>query len=86
VAAGDRGLQRVGAQRAAERLGALQSVQAALHEQVVPAGAVLVGEQYRLAVAVDPCRQPRGLQLDQGQQAVDLRFARHQRREHAPQA
>ncbi len=86
VAGGDRGLQRVRAQRAAELLGALQPGQAALYEQVVPACAVLVGEQHRLAVRPDPRPQPRGLQLHQGQQAVDLGLARHQRGEDAPQA
>ena len=49
VAGGDRGLQRVGAERAAERLGAVQRRQAAADQQPVPAAAVLVEQQHRLA-------------------------------------
>ncbi len=45
VAGGDRGLQGVRPQRAAELLGPPQPGQATLHEQMVPARAVMVGEQ-----------------------------------------
>ena len=47
VAGGDRGLQRVGARRAAQRLGALQRRQPAADEELVPPAAVLVQQQDR---------------------------------------
>ena len=86
MAGGDRGLQRVRPQRAAELLGAPQPVEATLHEQVVPARAVLIGEQHRLPVRPDPRPQPRGLELHQRQQAVDLGLAGHQRGEDPSEA
>ena len=49
VAGGDRGLQRVGAARPAERLGARERGEPAAHQQPVPARAVLVEQQHRLA-------------------------------------
>ena len=53
VARGDRGLQRVRAARAAERLGALERREPAPDQQLVPARAVLIEQQDRLAVAAD---------------------------------
>ncbi len=85
MAGGDRGLQRVRPERAAELLGPPQPGETALHEQVIPARSVLIGEQYRLAVRPDPRPQPRGLELHQGQQAVHLRLARHQRGQDPPE-
>ena len=63
-----------------------QPGETALHEQMVPARAVLIGEQHRLPVRADPRAQPRGLELHQGQQAVDLGLAGHQRREDPAEA
>ena len=53
VAGGDRGLQRVRARRAAEPLGALERGQPAADQQLVPARAVLVEQQDRLARRAD---------------------------------
>ena len=63
-----------------------QRGETALHEQVVPARSVLIGEQYRLAVRANPHPQSRGLELHQGQQAVYRRLAGHQRGEDPPEA
>ena len=49
VAGGDRRLQRVRAQRAAQSLGALERREAAPDEQLIPARAVLIEQQDRLA-------------------------------------
>ena len=49
VAGGDRGLERVGAGRAAELLGARERGEAATDQELVPARAVLVEEQDRLS-------------------------------------
>jgi hypothetical protein len=66
--------------------GSPQAIKAPLHEQAIPARAVLVGEQHGLAPGTDPRAQPRSLKLHQGQQAVDLRLAVHQRGEDASEA
>ena len=49
VAGGDRRLKRVGTERAAKRLGALQRRQSAADEQLIPERAVLFEEDDRLA-------------------------------------
>ena len=54
--------------------------QAAPDQQAVPPGAVLVEQQHRLAVGADPGPQPRGLDLDQREQAQRLGVVRRQRR------
>ena len=54
---GDPGLQEVGAARRAERLAARQRQQSAVNQQAVPAGAILVHQQDRLAAVIDPCAQ-----------------------------
>ena len=56
VARGDRGLQRVRAARAAQRLGALERGQAAADQQLVPARAILIEQQDRLARRADARR------------------------------
>ena len=78
VAGGDRGLQRVRPERAAERLGALERREAAADEQLVPARAVLIEQQDRLARRPDPRAQPRRLDLHQRDQAVHLGLVGHQ--------
>ena len=72
VAGGDRGLQRVGAAGAAERLGALERGEAAADEQLIPARAVLIEQQDRLARRADARAEPRRLDLHQRDEAVDL--------------
>ena len=86
MAGGDRRLERVRAQRAAELLGAPKRGQAALHEQMVPARAVLIAEQHRLASRADARPKPRSLQLHQREQAVDLGLGRHERGEDTSEA
>src|SRR5215207_5881213 len=54
VAGGDRGLQRVRADGAARRVRALQGGEPAANEHPVPARAVLVEQEDRLAVRPDP--------------------------------
>ncbi len=53
-------------------LGALELGQAAPDEQAVPARAVLVEQQHRLARGTDAGGRPRGLDLHEGHQAVHL--------------
>ena len=52
---------------------------------MVPACAVLIGEQHRLASGPDTSAQPRGLQLHQREQALNLGLTRHQRGEDPPE-
>ena len=74
VAGGDRGLQRVRPERAAELLGARERGEAAADEQLVPARAVLVEQQDRLARRPDARAEARRLDLHQRDQAVHLRL------------
>ena len=53
VAGGDRGLQGVRARRPPERLGALERREAAADQQLIPARAVLIEQQDRLARRAD---------------------------------
>ena len=79
VAGGDRGLQRVGAERRRPVRSARSSAASPRRDQEpVPAAAVLVGQQHRLAVGPDPGAQPRGLDLHQRDQAVHLGLLRRQ--------
>src|SRR5262249_56371853 len=86
VAGGNRGLQAVRAERAAELLGSRQRGEAAADEELVPAGPVLIQEEDRLARRTDAGAQARGLDLHQGNQAVDLRLLRHEPGQDAAQA
>ena len=63
MARGDRGLQRVGAQRPAQLLRPGERDEAAADEQVVPASAVLVEEEDWLAGGTDARPEPRRLDL-----------------------
>src|SRR6185503_16042655 len=72
VARGDRGLQGVEAVRSAERLGAREGGEAALDEEAIPAAAILLEQEDRLARRADARRRARGLDLEQRCQAVDL--------------
>ena len=85
VARRDRRLQRVRPAAPAELLGPVQRGQAAVDQQPVPPGPVLVEQQHRLPVGTSPGRQPRRLQLDQGRQAVHLGLGRHQLGQHPGQ-
>ena len=72
VAGGDRGLQRVRSVDAAESLGALQGGEAAADQELVPAGAVLLGKKNRRAIRRSARGQTRRLDLHQRKQAEDL--------------
>jgi hypothetical protein len=88
-AGGDRRLQAVGAEPAlggGALIGLVQGGQAALDQQVIPAGAVLFQQQDRLAARADPGRTARGLDFHQRHQAVHLGFLRHQLGQDAAQA
>ena len=81
VAGGDGGLDRVGAVT-----GALEGLDAAADEHLVPPGPVLVGQQDRLAVGTGAGRHARGLELQQRGQAVHFGFLGHQPFEDTGQA
>ena len=86
VAGGDRGLERVRAEAPGEGLGAVEGREAAPDQQAVPAAAVLVEQQDRLARGAHPGAQARRLDLHQRDQAVHLGLARGQPGEDAPEA
>ena len=73
MAGRDLGLDRVRA--AAEVLGPTQRIEPAADQQPVPESAVLVGQQHRLPVRVDPGRDAGGLELHQREQPVHLGLA-----------
>ena len=85
MACGDRGLQRIRAEGAAQLLRARQRLQAAPDQQLVPTAAVLVEQQHGFAVLAHARVQARGLDLHQRHQPVHLGFARRQRGQHAAQ-
>ena len=76
MAGGDRRLEGVGTDGPAELFDPLDVRQAALDQQAVPSAAVLVEQQYRLAVRSSPGPQPGGLELDQREQAQRLGVGR----------
>ena len=78
VALGDRGLQAVGARGRGRPARPGQRGAAAADRRPVPAPPVLVLEQHRLAVGAGAGGEPRGGQLEQRQQAVDLGLVGHQ--------
>ena len=75
---GDRGLQQVRTGGAFESPGAVDALQAAADQQAVPAAAVLVEQQDRLAARTDAGVGAGGLEFHQREQAVDLGLGRHQ--------
>ena len=86
VTGGNRCLNGVGAASLAELLGAIERRKTALDEQPVPPRAVLIHQQDGLARRADAGLGSRCLNLHQGNQAVDLRFAGHEPGEDSPQA
>ena len=72
MAGGDRRLQGIRTDGAAEPLDRVDVRQAALNQQAVPPGAVLVEQQHRRAVRSGARPQPRGLELHQRKQAERL--------------
>ena len=85
VAGGDRGLQRVRAERAAELLGALERGETATDEELIPARAVLIEEQDRLSRRADARPRARRLDLHQRDEAVDLGLLRDELGQDAPE-
>jgi hypothetical protein len=75
---GDRRLQAVGAQAAADLLRAGQDGPTPAYRGAVPAAAVLLLQPHRLAVRPGAGGEARRRQLEQGQKAVDLGLVRHQ--------
>src|SRR3989442_4654366 len=71
---GDRCLERVRAQPAAELLGTLERRETTTDEDVIPAPAVLIEQQDGLSRRADPRAQARRLDLQQRHEAVDLRL------------
>jgi len=86
VAGRDGGLERVGAAGAAEFPGPRQGGQAPVDQQAVPAGAVLVQQEDRLAAGPSAGGEPGGLDLHQRDQPVHLGFGRCELGQHAAQA
>src|SRR2546421_8801893 len=78
VTGGDRGLQGVRPEHAAESLGPLKRGQTAADEDLIPARAILIQQQDGLARGPGPRARARGLDLHQSDQAVDLRLLRNQ--------
>src|SRR5262249_36938606 len=74
VTGGDRGLQGIRAERAAERLGPLERRQATTDEELIPARAVLIEQQDRLSRRADPRPRARRLDLHQRDETVALRL------------
>ncbi len=85
MALGERRLQRVGTPADSLALqclrGAFQAGHTAGDLGAVPFRAVLVLEKDRLAVGTRAGREPRGLELHQRHQAVDLGLVGHQGRQ-----
>jgi drug/metabolite transporter (DMT)-like permease len=86
VTGGDRGLEDVGADRAADPFGAQQREVAAPDEQLVPAAAVLFEDRDGFAVRTHAGPGPRGLDLHERDQAVHLGLVGREFGEHAAEA
>ena len=86
MARGDRGLERVRTEWAAQSLRAIERIEAATDEQVVPARTILIEQEHGLTGRSDPGVRTRGLNLEERDEAVDLSVARHQRRDDATHA
>ena len=86
MAGGERGLQRVRSVGAAQGLGALQRGETPPDQELVPAGAVLLGQRHRRAVRRGAGGQTRGLDLHQREQTEHLRLVGRQAGEDAAQA
>ncbi len=85
VAGGDLRLQRIGPRRP-QCLGRGKRREPATDGGLVPASAILVGKQDRLAVPPRAGAQPRGLDLHQRDETVHLRLGRCQTGEDAAEA
>src|SRR5207248_10816868 len=70
VAGGDRSLQRIGAGRVAELLGAAERREPAPDEKLIPARAVLIEQQDGRAIRTGTRPQARRLDLHQGDETV----------------
>src|ERR1041384_5228033 len=71
-------LQRVRTRGTAQRLGARKRRETATDQDVIPAAAVLVEEQHRLAAGTDARAQPRRLDFHQRDEPVHFRLLRRQ--------
>jgi hypothetical protein len=76
VTGGDRGLERIPPEGAAQLLSTVKSGEAATDQELIPAGAVLVEEQDGLSSQAGSGPRARRLDLHQRDQAVDLRLPR----------
>ncbi len=83
MACRDRGLQHVRATLRAQLLGARERRKPAADQQLVPARAVLIEQQHRLALRIDARAEPRGLDLHQRHEAVHLGLQRRELGENA---
>ena len=82
----DGGLETVGPEPAAQRLGALERREAATDEQLVPPPPILVQQQHRLSRGSDAGAQAGRLDLHQGDEPVHFRLVRRELREDSTQA
>src|SRR6266581_7038516 len=78
VADGDRRLECIRTEPAAEPLGALERRETAAHEQMIPARAVLIEQEDRLSRRADPRERARRLYLHKRDQTVNFRFLRNE--------
>src|SRR5262249_57340463 len=69
-------LQHVRTRHAAQRLRALERLEAAADQELVPARAILIKQEHRLARWSGPRAQARGLQLHESNQAMNFRLGR----------
>ena len=74
MAGGDLGLQEVGARGLRDFVGAVDGGEAAVDEELVPVGAVLIEEEDGFAGGADAGSGAGGLDLHEGDEAVDFGF------------
>ena len=76
VAGGDLGLEEIGAAGGVDLVGAFDGSEAAMDEELIPVGAVLIEEQDGFAGGGDAGAGAGGLDFHERDQAVDLGFGR----------
>ncbi len=85
VTGSDRRLQRVGAERPAQRLGTRERCKTAADEQMIPRAAILFEQQNRFARWTDAGARARCLNFHQRDEPVHFGFIRGEFGQHAPE-
>jgi len=86
VAGGDLGLQEIGAAGGGDFMSAFDRGEPAVYQDLIPLGAVLIEEQDWFAGGIDAGAATGGLDLHEGDQAVDFRFLRSEFGKYAAEA